>query len=293
MLTPTRQFYKESGDSNVLNLILSFIFCNFMLGVTTCFYSLFTMYFPVIYFNFIAVIALGFAIALTAKFSNRIFKIRNRKQEIIFTILLSVTTWYSQWVWSIYFLSLESFSLNLDLIYLIKLFIRPDIIFQYIFEINSFGFWEIFGMTIKGSILWFIWLAEAAIIIFISYNNYRNYPISPFSEFDNKWFKKEYIDIDFEYISFKQDFLDAFFENPSDAIISLKKGDGLRHSKIEIYPPDSSGKSLIAINNVMVTQRGKGKKELITVLEPFYIDHHHASALRNNFTLKKASLFEF
>ena len=138
-----------------------------------------------------------------------------------------------------------------------------------------------------------VWFAEAGTIIFISINNFINFNKIPFSEKDNKWFKKEFIDFDFEHIVFKKNFVEEFSINPFESISQLKRGDGIRHSKISIFKSETESKSLITIDNIIVTQRGKGKKDYTKVLEYCYLDNNFLAQLREKYKIKKATIFDY
>ncbi len=292
-------FYKESGNASPLSISLSISSSLFIILFFSFFYSLLITYMPIVYFNFLIVAAYGFLVSFTSRASNTFFKIRNRKKTILITVALSILAVYFQWVSYIFVISFEDLNPTLlfeESTYFFKLLFRPDIIVTAMLDISKVGLWSLGfsnGPALNGIILWIIWLSEAAIIIFITINNYLNFENIPFSEIDNKWFKKEFIDFDFEHIAFKKKFVEELLENPSEIITSLKRGDGLRHSKISIFSSETESKSLITIDNIIVTQRGKGKKDITKVLEHCYIDNLHLSKLKGKFRTKKASIFDY
>ena len=199
-------FYKESGIAAPLNTALV-IFCSLItILFFSYFYSLIINYLPIIYFNIILVIVYGFIISYVSRLFNIIFKIRNRMKSIIITIILSIFAVYFQWVSYLYIISSENFSLFMvfeDLGFFFKILFRPDLVLNNILDINKVGLWSIgtSGIHLNGLFLWLIWLAEAAIIIYVSVKKYTTFNLIPFSEKNNKWFKKEVIDFDFEHIA--------------------------------------------------------------------------------------------
>jgi len=182
-----------------------------------------------------------------------------------------------------------------DLGFFFKILFRPDLVLNNILDINKVGLWSIgtSGIHLNGLFLWLIWLAEAAIIIYVSVKKYTTFNLIPFSEKNNKWFKKEVIDFDFEHISFKKDFVESFASNPFETISELKRGNGLRHSKITMYTSETESKNLITIDNIIVTQRGKGKKDITNVLKLCYVDSLFSSQIRTKFQTKKESIFDY
>lgn len=289
----SKLFYKESGIANPINITLSICCSLVLIFFLAYFYSLFSTFFPVVYFNVVAVVVFGFALSFISRFFNRLFKIRSRKKSIIITVILALFGWYFQWVWYIFIVSTENFTLFGDLTNVLFALFRPDLVISDIIEINKIGVWGIGSIPFTGVVLWIIWFVEAAIIFFISYNNYAHFETVPFSEKDNTWFKKQHVDYDFEYIVLKQKFIDELIKNPSETIKNLEKGDGLRHSRLSIYSSLTEPRSLITINNVRIAQRGKGKKETTEVLKSFYINNIHLKEIRDNFRIEKASVFEF
>ena len=291
-------FYKESGIAAPLNTALV-IFCSLItILFFSYFYSLIINYLPIIYFNIILVIVYGFIISYVSRLFNIIFKIRNRMKSIIITIILSIFAVYFQWVSYLYIISSENFSLFMvfeDLGFFFKILFRPDLVLNNILDINKVGLWSIgtSGIHLNGLFLWLIWLAEAAIIIYVSVKKYTTFNLIPFSEKNNKWFKKEVIDFDFEHISFKKDFVESFASNPFETISELKRGNGLRHSKITMYTSETESKNLITIDNIIVTQRGKGKKDITNVLKLCYVDSLFSSQIRTKFQTKKESIFDY
>ena len=290
-------YYKESGIAPSFNLTLAVIFSLLTILLLSYIYSFIITYLPVIYFNFLVVVGYGFAISFVSRIFILIFKIRNRKKSMLFTIILAIFAIYFQWASYLFIISYETYDIGQvfkDFGYFFNILFRPDLVISEIIEISKIGLWSlgVSGINIRGFALWFVWLAEAGIILFISYNNFKNFDLIPFSEKDNNWFKKQIIDFDFEYIVFKKNFIDEFHLDPFKAISELKRGDGLRHSKISIYNSETESKSLITIDNIVVTQKGKGKKDRTKVLEYCYVDNTYLSQLKEKYKIKKASILD-
>lgn len=291
-------FYKESGVATPLNI--SFVILSSLIFILffSYFYSLIITYLPIIYFNFLIVIAFGFIVAFTSRIFNIIFKIRNQKKTVIITIILALFAIYFQWVSYLFIISFDDydfFKIFKKSEYFFNILTRPDYVIYDIIEISKVGLWSLgsSNLYIKGFPLWLIWIGEAGIILFVSYKIFINFNEIPFSEKDHKWFKKEIIDFDFEHIAFKKNFVEDFILDPFNSITQLKRGDGLRHSKIYIFNSETEIKNLITIDNVIVTQRGKGKKDFTKVLEYYYVDKSDVSKLRLKYKTKKASIFDY
>lgn len=291
--------YKESGTANPINIFLSITSSLIVLLFVSFFYSFIITYLPLIYFNFIVVAAYGFIIAYISRGFNTLYKIRNKKTSIYITIVVTLFAIYFQWVNYLFIISYEDIE---PLLFFkeIKVFseflFRPDLVVIDIINISKIGFWSLGFMSdvpVKGIFLWLIWLAEIAIISFFAISVFINFKTIPFSERDNKWYKKEIIDFDFEYVAFKKQFIESFLNNASESILSLKRGDGIRHSKISIFSSKGEPNSLISLDNIIVTQRGKGKKDITKVIEHYYIDNKDLELLKQSFRTKKSSIFDY
>ncbi len=288
------QYYIESGNAAILNISLS-IFCSLILiGFLSMIYALFVAYIPIVYFNILLTIGLGIAISFVSRLFNSIFKIRNRKKTLIITIILALFGVYFQWIWYLLYISSEEFQVVENISSFFSLLVHPNWVIESIIEISQIGVWGIFGFPrFNGFFLWTIWISELVIIVYMAYHNYTNFETIPFSEKENQWFIKEYIDTEFEYISYKQKFIDDFQSSPYEAIKKLEKGNGIRHSRISIYKTKMESQYLFAINNVIVTQKGKGKEDITVVLKPCFVDKLFINNIKNDYRIKKSSRFEF
>lgn len=297
MVKTNNYYYKESGIASPISIFLVMISSFFSIILLSFFYSLGIAHLPIIYFNFLLAIGFGFSISFVSRIFTIIFKLRNRKKTIIITIILAIIAIYLQWVSYLFIISFNHIDFNLFIKntgLFLHIFSRPDLVLIEIININRIGLWGIgtSGINIRGIVLWLIWIVEAGIIVFIAWNNFRQFNILPFSEKDSKWFKKEVIDFDFEHIAFKKKFVESFGLNSIETINELKRGDGLRHSKITMFTSDTESKNIITIDNIIVTQRGKGKKDITNVLRLCYVDNIFSSQMRTKYRTKKASIFD-
>ena len=287
METNSLKFYEESGIAPVPNLVLSFLIGIVIVTFFSFYYSLLVTYMPFIYLNLIITIIYGYLIALIADQLFSIFKIRNRKKAIFVAILIALVGNYSQWVSYMYIISTENIRLFPDLIYYFELYIRPDYLIENMGYLAENGAWEMFGVTIKGFILWGIWIAETLLIMFTVYYAASNKGTIPFSESSNQWYSKYTIDVDFEPIKLRAQFIEAYSKNPLEAIKSLEKGNATRYAHVHIYKTKRDGRSLVSIDNLLVTERGKGKKEKEEIVAPHYIENNYIHQLMQEYKVVK------
>jgi hypothetical protein len=281
------KFYEESGIAPVPNLVMSFLTGSIVVTFFSFYYSLLVTYMPFIYINVIVSILYGYLIALTSDQLFSAFKIRNRKKTILFAFLIAIVGNYSQWVSYMYVISTENIGIFPDLGFYLELYIRPDYLIENMVYFSENGAWELFGVTIKGLVLWCVWLSEFAVIMFTVYYAASNKGIIPFSESSNQWFSKYTIDVDFEPIRLRTQFIESYTKNPVEAIKSLEKGNATRYAHVHIYKTKRDGRSLVSIDNLLVTERGKGKKEKEEIIAPHYLDNHHINQLMQEYKVIK------
>jgi len=276
--------YQISGKAPVTDLsiiFLSGICIMFLLGFL---YSCLTTIITIIYFNVFVLFGFSFAIAHISHFLNVTFKIRNKIAAMIITAILSLFATYFQWTFFIYVITFESITPINDLSYIIDLLLDPIYFIDFIIELNSIGAWEIDSVTYTGSSLWLIWLGEVTLTLAISLKIYHKFELKPFSEKDNQWFDKTKILTDFEFIHLKRTFLEDFYKNPAEALMSLKKGNGTRQSNVYIFSTKSQNTFLISIENSIVNKNGR--KEPFNVLEPSILNRNHLTSIKEKFTLE-------
>lgn len=286
-------FYKESGVASPFSVILSFTASSLCMIVLSYFYSLIITFLPFVYFNIILVILYGYSSSLIANAFNTLFKIRNRKKSIIIVIAVAAIAFYSQWVSYLYIISSPEVSLSIDFDYYLSIFSSPNLNLQNIIELGQIGSWEMLSITFNGFLLWSIWFCEMALILCAAYYGVSNMRNKPFSESDNTWFKRNAFDLEFEAIKLRKNFISDYERNPFEAITSLEKPDAIRYSKIYIYSSKSETKNLISIENVFMSEGGKSKKEIEEIIAPHYIDTNYIIQLKQKYSVKKSSFFDF
>lgn len=293
METNSLKFYEESGIAPVPNLILSFLISSVIVTFFSFYYSLLVTYMPFIYINIIITIVYGYLIALIANQTLTLLKIRNKKKAVQFSLLIALVANYGQWISYMYVLSDESIGIFPDLSLYFQLYIRPDFLIQNLAYWSENGAWEIFGATIKGFTIWGVWIAEIAIITFTAYYTMSKNGIIPFSESSNQWYTKYTIDVDFEPIKLRAEFIEAYSKNPIKAIKSIEKGSPTRYAHVHIYKTKRDGRSLVSIDNILVTESGKGKKDREEIIAPHYLDSNYIGELTQEYKLIKNTPLDF
>jgi hypothetical protein len=261
----TQQVFKKYEDSgitpvrNVGAVLLFGIFTMFLLGFL---YSCLTTVITLVYFNVFVLIGFSYAIAQISHFLNVTFKIRNKTVSTIITGVLALFATYFQWVFYLYIISCENIAPISDFSFIIMdLVLDTKYLIDYIIELNKVGAWEINSVTYTGTSLWIIWLGEIILTLVISLKISNNFKLKPFSEKDNQWFNKTKILTDFEFIRLKNTFLENFYKNPTKALLSLEKGNGIRQSNVYVFSCKNQEIFLISIENSIINTKGRKKNQ--------------------------------
>jgi len=280
--SPLRK-YTESGIApplNILGLLIVALAASLALGFV---YNVLIQFISFVYVNVLILFGFGYALGYLSRWLNLLFKIRSKKISIIITAIISILTVYIQWACFMYIYFTEDLTPFQDIEAILRILSQPNLLIETIIEINTYGTWIISETPINGSILWWIWLGEALLLIAIPLRLYMLFDIIPFSEADNRWYKKNKIDKEFEYIVLRKDFIKSFAENPVESLRDLGKADPLRYSNVYIYSDKNMRSFLIEIENVTVDR--KARKDYLEVLPPSHIRIEEIKQLETSFNI--------
>jgi hypothetical protein len=287
------KYYKESGIAPIPNLILSFLICSIIVTIVSYYYSLLIAYMPFVYLNVFIVILFGYYIALASHYFLTLFKIRNSKTLIPFAIAISLVGMYGQWISYLFIISNPNVDLFPNVAHFLDYFIRPQYLLVNMSYLLDEGAWELFGAVFKGSTLGIIWLCEFVLILTTAFFGVKNKKMKPFSETANSWYQKQTLDIEFETINLRKQFIEEYAKNPVKAIESLHRGDGFRYTQIHIYKTRNDTKSLVSMEHVLMTNPEKGTKEKEEIIAPHYVENAYVNQLIEKYDLRKMDVFDF
>ncbi len=139
---------------------------------------------------------------------------------------------------------------NIQFLQVFSLIFRPDLVFEYINQVNGYGTWGIRGATVSGTFLWIIWAIEFIIVVAIS--GFLPYleAKKPFSESNNSWYE-EIILPPFNYIENQQQIITDVLAGNRDIFDLLNKNvdsEKDSHSVFTLYR-SKSGKNYLSIDN--------------------------------------------
>ncbi|MCP2024885.1 hypothetical protein L1276_000025 [Flavobacterium sp. HSC-32F16] len=148
---------------------------------------------------------------------------------------------------------------NIDFLQVFSLVFRPDLVFEYIGQVNEYGTWGIRGATVSGTFLWVIWSIELIIVIaisgFLSYLEAKK----PFSESTNSWYEEVILPA-FNYIENKQQIIASIAQSNHADFDFLNKdinSETDNHSIFTLYK-SRSGKNYLSIDNKTSKTDDKG-----------------------------------
>jgi len=284
--------YQLEGKSNPINVTIAAsigIILSIFLGWL---YNL-TFLIPIIYFNFIITIGFGFVIAFCVQTIAKLLKIRERKTRLILVLLMLIVAYYSHWIAYILYITSEKIpSISTFLSYLVY----PQNFFAIIEEINRYGTWS-FGFSsnipVKGMVLSLIWLAEAAIIFFLTINYTIKFPENPFSEKQNKWFPKLTLDKEFAAFFSEDVFMKGLYKNGINFICNAENGRANKYSEIAIFHLPHEDYQYLAVDTVSIDSGKESKKEITPIVTPIKITNEEAKLLMDKFGTKKTFFLDF
>jgi hypothetical protein len=152
--------YKLSGKSGYL-FIVGLLLGPILMVLLSIIYAYIDVYNPFIYVTILVFIGLFLGILLIQKMVIRLSKCRNINSSIIYGILTGLFGLYSIWCAFIYVM-FQRENIPIDLYDII---LSPSLVYNTANNLSILGLYEIFGISIKGGLLWFIWIVEAIGII--------------------------------------------------------------------------------------------------------------------------------
>jgi hypothetical protein len=283
-------FYQESGKYDITGFIFSIAVYLIVAIFIGYFYTLVVTIFPIVYFNFIIAITVAAGLGMTVKIATRLSKNRNRKSKLFQAILIGLVFTLFQWIAYVVYAyknhapSLEEYFSGMELL------VHPGDFFYMIGEINHYGMWSMFGMTVNGFTLALVWFLELAIFIAIPIILvYRTKPY-PYSENQLKWFKKYTLFKDFESLSGSDYILADLKIDPVETLKNLKKGDGLRHTKAHLFYLENEDYGYLTLEKIFIEEQGKGTRHADIILNNFKLTRHAAEQILKQFENNKEKI---
>jgi len=180
---------EKSGNILIIGLLIGTISAI----LTSIIYAYINVYNPFVYFTVLVFLGYLTAIGIIQKLVIRIAKCRNSKSASIFGFIFGLFAIYASWCTFLFVLiTKESIPIQL-----IDLFLDPKTILETINILSIEGTYSLFGLEVKGGLLWFIWVIESAAILFVSVTSGNEIMHEEmFCEECNRWAEEVDLDID-------------------------------------------------------------------------------------------------
>jgi hypothetical protein len=283
-------YYVESGNINLIRLVLSYVFgllISFLFGY---FYTFLTLIIPFVYFNIVITVVVAFNLGLICNVINRFSHNRNKKSRIIFAVIVGLFANFFQvttFIVKVYYGQIPSVGLYLSYIHI---FFNPINIFYGLSEINQVGTWSFLSIPFNGIILTVVWVIEFLIIWVVPIVVVLTAKQYPYSELLKKRYRKYTLFKDFESISSSSAVVDDLLVDPKKTIENLEKGIGYRHSKIHVYFLEGEESQYLTIEKIHIENKGSGYKMKSIVLPHFKISNSDAKYILEKFQNKLAKI---
>jgi len=264
------KYYKPSGRFS-LSFILYFLLASVVaFPILGLIYAYCIWYIPFIYINFFITIGFGFLVGFVISvFVIKKGKVRNPLLGCIIGLAGAFLALYFHWaIWIDLVMNAgESYGSNrigitvsnIEFLQVFSLIFRPDLVFEYIGQVNQYGTWGIRGAIVSGTFLWVIWAIEfvivAAISAFLPYLEAQK----PFSESTNSWYEEITLPA-FSYIENQQQIITDILAGNRDNFDLLSKAVNSEtdsHSVFTLYK-SKSGKNYLSIDNKTSKLDNKG-----------------------------------
>lgn len=244
----------------------------------TILYSLLIWYIPIIYFNLLLTLGLGFGVSILLNIVLRKGKVRNTKIAKTLAFIVAIFTIY--FVWTTYLTLLfntgETFSTGdsssrkggisltetfFSIQDFVKISITPKVVPSAMSKLYETGTWGIRAFTVKGVILAIVWIIEASIIFIIVIIAGTKQSMDPFSERTNEWFDEKVVDHKFKLPFDIEERLESFKNGNYDFLESLEIIDGTQSDYLSLtkYSHDKEDTAYLNFskNNVTIDENEK------------------------------------
>jgi hypothetical protein len=148
--------YKLSGKSGNI-FIIGIVLGPFLVILLSIIYAYIDVYNPLVYFTLLVFLGFLFGIIVVQKLVIRFSKCRSTSSSIIYGVVTGLFGIYASWSTFLYVL-IQKEDLPMELLDILQ---SPSFVFEMAKSISVDGYFTLFGTTVKGGFLWFIWIVEA------------------------------------------------------------------------------------------------------------------------------------
>lgn len=194
--------YYQPSKRITIGGVLSFLLLGAAAAVPLAFsYVYATWYIPFIYVNVLLTLGFGAVLAAVLKALTTMGKLRNPALVGWLAVAVGLWAWYVQWTLYLTLLNgageTESLGHRASFTHttfesdvFLSLLAQPDLVLGMLPRLAENGMWSIFTVTVSGVVLYLVWLAELAIIVFFAWALPHSQAATPFSETTGQWTEK-------------------------------------------------------------------------------------------------------
>lgn len=224
--------YKLSGKSGNL-FIVGILLGPILVTLLSIVYAFIDVYNPLVYFTLLVFIGLLFGIIIVQKLVIRLSKCRDISSSIIYGIVTGLFGVYASWCTFLYVFSRQEDYLPVELL---DLMLSPTSVYEYAKSLSVDGYYTLLGISVKGGLLWFIWIVEAIGIIGAgALGGLAVMHEEIFCEKCNRW--AEDLNFDMRLAIENKDVAKQIIESDIEKILSFDKHDNSNseHIKVNIH----------------------------------------------------------
>lgn len=255
------KYYKPSGKFSLIFILYFLLVSVTAFPLLGLLYAYCIWYIPFVYINFFITLGFGFLVGFViALFVIKKGKVRNPFLGLVIGLTAAFFALYLHWaIWIDLVINAgESYGSdkigitvsNIEFLQVFSLLFRPDLVVEYISQVNEYGTWGIRGATASGAFLWVVWSIEFSIVIaisgFLSYLEAKK----PFSESTNSWYDEITLPA-FSYIESQQQMIADILAGNHASFDLLSKSidsESDSHSVFTLYT-SKSGKNYLSVDN--------------------------------------------
>ena len=152
--------YKLSGKSGNI-FIVGILIGPILVTLLSIIYAYIDVYNPFVYLTLLVFIGLLFGIISVQKLVIHLSKCRSKGSSIIYGIVTGIFGVYASWCAFLYVMFRKE-DLPMELL---DLMLSPSYVYEIAQSLSVVGYFTLFGASVKGGFLWFIWIVEAIGII--------------------------------------------------------------------------------------------------------------------------------
>ncbi len=254
-------YYRHSGKAPAVGVLGMFV-----AGIVTAVGGAFLYIhlielIPLIYFNFLIMIAYGALIGGAVALACKMGKVRNGLVCTLTGLIVACLALYVEWS---YFLAIKLPEVQGESQGTMELFrhflTNPGDSWDMMNAFNAVGLWTIKTSVVKGVFLWVVWALEAVGIVVAAVAVSRLYADEPYSETDNRWMDEENFDAHLAAVAEPKSFSAALERGDYTPLFGLGVSSaGESFSRVRLYTSPGDADAWLTVIGVKMVQKKKGK----------------------------------